>query len=41
MRPIDGKAKSISELLKDKHYGIDYYQRESKLRCDTANAAKR
>jgi len=30
MRPIDGKAKSISELLKDKHYGIDYYQREYK-----------
>jgi uncharacterized protein with ParB-like and HNH nuclease domain len=30
VRPIDGKAKSISELLQGKHYGIDYYQRQYK-----------
>ena len=28
MRPIDGNAKSVRELLKDVKYSIDYYQRE-------------
>ena len=28
MRPIEGKAKSIRELLQGKKYSIDYYQRE-------------
>jgi len=28
MKTIDGKARTISEILKGKRYGIDYYQRE-------------
>jgi len=28
MKAIDGKARTISEILKGKRYGIDYYQRE-------------
>ena len=28
MRPIDGNAKSVRDLLKDVKYSIDYYQRE-------------
>ena len=28
MRKIDGKGKSIREILKDQRYSIDYYQRE-------------
>lgn len=28
MKTIDGKARTISEILKAKRYGIDYYQRE-------------
>lgn len=28
MKSIDGKARTISEILKGKRYGIDYYQRE-------------
>lgn len=28
MKTIDGKARTISEVLKGKRYGIDYYQRE-------------
>lgn len=28
MRTIDGKARTVSEVLKGKRYGIDYYQRE-------------
>lgn len=30
MRKIDGEARSVRELLKDKRYSIDYYQREYK-----------
>ena len=28
MKSIDGKARTISEILQGKRYGIDYYQRE-------------
>lgn len=28
MKTIDGKARTVSEVLKGKRYGIDYYQRE-------------
>jgi hypothetical protein len=28
MKSIDGKARTVSEVLKGKRYGIDYYQRE-------------
>jgi len=28
MRTIDGKVRTVSEILKGKRYGIDYYQRE-------------
>ncbi|MCK9689484.1 DUF262 domain-containing protein [Scleromatobacter humisilvae] len=28
MKTIDGKARTLSEVLKGKRYGIDYYQRE-------------
>ena len=28
MKTIDGKSRTISEILKGKRYGIDYYQRE-------------
>jgi hypothetical protein len=28
MKAIDGKARTISEILKGKRYGIDFYQRE-------------
>ena len=28
MKAIDGKARTLSEILKGKRYGIDYYQRE-------------
>lgn len=28
MKTIDGKARTINEILKGKRYGIDYYQRE-------------
>ena len=28
MKDIDGKAKTVREILKDQRYSIDYYQRE-------------
>lgn len=28
MKTIDGRARTISEILTGKRYGIDYYQRE-------------
>ena len=27
MKTIDGKARTVSEVLKGKRYGIDYYRR--------------
>lgn len=31
MKTIDGKAHTISEILKGKRYGIDYYHREMRV----------